>query len=86
MVAVALGFVSTLGVTVVVFQDVLGHSGLSFSLPMLMYLPGQAARKLLGSHLKLGAATDHLTALLSAVEPGPPRIVGPIRRPCRSHR
>jgi RND superfamily putative drug exporter len=38
MAAVGLGFASTLGASVVVFQDIGGNSGLTFILPIVMYL------------------------------------------------
>ncbi|HEY0950663.1 MMPL family transporter [Nocardioides sp.] len=38
MAAVGLGFAATLGATVVMFQDVLGHEGLIFMLPIYIYL------------------------------------------------
>ncbi|MGA9761379.1 MAG: MMPL family transporter [Gaiellaceae bacterium] len=38
MVAVALGFTSTLGATTLIFQDAGGHSGLIFMLPLIMYM------------------------------------------------
>ncbi|GAA2792884.1 MMPL family transporter [Kribbella solani] len=38
MVSVGLGFGATLGATVLIFQQGLGHSGLMFMLPVIMYL------------------------------------------------
>jgi RND superfamily putative drug exporter len=38
MVAVALGFVATLGATTLIFQDAGGRSGLIFMLPLIMYM------------------------------------------------
>jgi RND superfamily putative drug exporter len=38
MVSVGLGFVATLGATTLLFQDVGGHSGLIFMLPLIMYM------------------------------------------------
>ncbi|GAA1607611.1 MMPL family transporter [Kribbella hippodromi] len=38
MISVGLGFGATLGATVLIFQNSLGHSGLMFMLPVIMYL------------------------------------------------
>lgn len=38
MASVVLGFAATLGATVVVFQGIAGHHGLSFELPVIVYL------------------------------------------------
>ncbi|HVX44236.1 MAG TPA: MMPL family transporter [Mycobacteriales bacterium] len=38
MVSVGLGFASTLGATTLLFQTIIGHSGLIFMLPVIMYM------------------------------------------------
>jgi RND superfamily putative drug exporter len=38
MVSVGLGFAATLGATTLLFQDLIGHSGLIFLLPLIMYM------------------------------------------------
>jgi RND superfamily putative drug exporter len=38
IVAVALGFTATLGAATLIFQDVAGHSGLMFMLPLIVYM------------------------------------------------
>jgi RND superfamily putative drug exporter len=38
MVSVGVGFAATLGATTLIFQDAIGHSGLIFLLPLIMYM------------------------------------------------
>jgi RND superfamily putative drug exporter len=80
MISVVLGFFSTLGATVVAFQGVLGRPGLSFQLPIILYLfvvaIGTDYNILMIARLREEAreGNDPRTAAHLAVEHGGPSV------------
>jgi putative drug exporter of the RND superfamily len=80
MIAVGLGFMATLGATVLAFQGVGGRSGLSFSLPIILYLfvvaIGTDYNILMIARLReeARAGNDPRTAAALAIQHGGPSV------------